>query len=74
MVYNINSISYKVYFIQCIPVYTGVGQCTRWYKTVSRSGVRAFYLVSSSSPGVVIPSICSPFSDLKYCNWENLLL
>ena len=32
---------------------------------IRRGGVKVFYLVSSSSTGVAIPSICSPLSDFE---------
>ena len=69
----IRYIIYAMYYIPYIlySLYRSMrcmSRCARWYKTVSGSrgrGVRPIYLVSSSSTGVVIPSICSPLSDLE---------
>ena len=46
-------------------VYTGIFRYAQWYNSVSGGGVILFYLVSSSSTGVAIPSICSPLSDFE---------
>ena len=47
-------------------VYTSIFRYAQWYNSVSGPpGFKAFYLVSSSSTGVAIPSICSPLSDFE---------